>query len=319
MTDYVPIDRTPGPAPARGPRTGVFLAIIAFAFIAGAVLTGYLMKRVAWLGAPFGTQQVAAKRATPEPTNFNPAQPLNANGEATNAALDPTALASREATLAGQLTALEARTAAVTSDAANAAAQAGRAEGLLVAFAARRAIDRGVHLGYLEEQLRTRFGTVQPRAVAAVIEAARQPVTLEDLRQGLDVIAPEIATVSSDGWWASLRREMSGLIVLRKAGTPSPRPTERLARARHLLEGGQVEAARAEVARLPGASDAGNWMQAANRFVTARHALDLIENAAIMGQASKPTVTAAAPAPAAELPAMPDTVTNQEGTSSVGM
>jgi hypothetical protein len=318
MTDYVPIERKLGATPVRGPRTGFFLAIIALAFVAGAVLTGYLVKRVSWFGGG-SAAETTAKRTQPEPSNFNPAQPLNANGEATNAAYAPAALASREATLAGQLTALEARTAAVTSDAANAAAQAGRAEGLLIAFAARRALDRGVSLGYLEEQLRTRFGTVQPRAVTAVIEASHAPVTLESLRQGLDAIAPEIATASSDDWWTSLRRELGGLVVLRQAGTPSPRPADRLARARQLLANGQVEAARAEVVRLPGAGDAGNWIQATDRYVSARHALDLIENAAIMGQASKPTVAAAAPAPAAELPAMPDALSNEEATTSVGM
>lgn len=320
MTDYVPIDRERGAARTRGPRTGVFLAIIALAFVAGAVLTGYLMKRVTWLGGSSAAQEAAAARKVrPEPTGFNPAQPLNASGEPVNAALDPAALASREATLAGQLTALEARTAAVTSDAAAAAAQAGRAEGMLIAFAARRALDRGMGLGYLEEQLRNRFGRVQPRAVTYVSEAARQPVTLEDLRQGLDAIAPGLSTASGDGWLTSLRREFAGLVVLREAGTPSPRPVDRLARARRLLDSGQVEAARAEVARLPGAGDAGNWMQAAERYVLSRRALDVIENAAIMGQASKPPVTANAPAPAAELPAMPDTVSNAAETTSVGM
>ncbi|GAA0657854.1 hypothetical protein FHT00_002209 [Sphingomonas insulae] len=320
MTDYVPIDHGRGTTRARGLRTRVFLAIIALAFVAGAVLTGYLMKRVTWLGGTSAAQgAVAAKKAHPEPTNFNPAQPLNANGEAVNAALDPAALASREATLAGQLTALEARTAAVTSDAAAAATQAGRAEGMLIAFAARRALDRGVGLGYLEEQLRGRFGRVQPRAVSYVIEAARQPVTLEDLRQGLDAIGPGLSTASGEGWLTSLRRELGGLVVLRQAGTPSPRPADRLARARRLLDSGQVEAAHAEVARLPGAGDAGNWMQAAERYVLSRRALDVIENAAILGQANKPMVTANAPAPAAELPAMPDAVSNEEETTSVGM
>ncbi len=312
MSDYVPIDPPTGASGARGLRTGVFLAIIALAFVAGAVLTGYLMRHVSWLG---GTPTTT--KTTPEPVNYNPAQPLNANGERTNPQLDPNALASREATLAGQLTALEARTAAVTTDANAAAAQAGRAEGLLVAVAARRVLDRGVGLGYLEEQLRSRFGSAQPRAVAAVIDASRQPVTLEDLRQGLEAIAPDIASVSTDGWGASLRRELAGLIVLRKAGTPSPRPADRLARARRLLEGGQVEAARAEVARLPGASQAGNWMQAADRYIQARTALNLIENAALMGQA------AAKPAPAAtnEDPANAavDTDTNAQETTSVGL
>jgi hypothetical protein len=316
MTDYTPIDATR----ARGPRTGVFLAIIALAFVAGAVLTGYLFRTVPWLGGTSSAERLAAtRRAQAEPSTFNPAQPLNANGEATNAALDPAALASREATLAGQLTALEARTAAVSSDAGAAAVQAGRAEGLLVAFAARRQLDRGAGLGYLEEQLRNRFGATQPRAVAAVIDAARQPVTLEDLRQGLDAIAPDLSVVSGDDWLTSLRREMAGLVVLRKAGTPSPRPTDRLARARRLLDGGQVEAARAEVARLPGAADAGNWLEGARRYAMSRRALDVIENAAVMGQATKPTVAGIAPAATAELPAMPDAAADGNGTTSVGM
>lgn len=316
MSDYVPIDPPSGARGAQGLRTGVFLAIIALAFVAGAVLTGYLMRHVPWLG---GT--TSAQKATPEPVNYNPALPLNANGERTNPQLDPNALASREATLAGQLSALQTRTAAVTTDANAAAAQAGRAEGLLIAVAARRALDRGVGLGYLEEQLRSRFGTAQPKAVAAVIDAARQPVTLEDLRQGLEAIAPDIASVSTDGWLASLRREVAGLVVLRQAGTPSPRPADRLARARRLLDGGQVEAARAEVARLPGAAQAGNWMQAADRYIEARRALDLIENAALMGQAVArpiPPTTVQAQTPADTTPAT-DPDTNTQETTSVGM
>ncbi|MGC7532570.1 hypothetical protein ACPWML_26485, partial [Pandoraea pneumonica] len=70
----------------------------------------------------------------------------------------PEALDSRETALAAQLSALEARTASIDSTTAAAAAQAGRAEAMMVAFAARRAIDRGVTLGYLEVQLRERFG-----------------------------------------------------------------------------------------------------------------------------------------------------------------
>lgn len=312
MSDYVPIDPPAGARGARGLRTGVFLAIIALAFVAGAVLTGYLMRHVPWLG---GT--ATAQKAAPEPVDYNPAQPLNANGERITPQADPNALASREATLAGQLTALEARTAAVTSDANAAAAQAGRAEGVLVAVAARRALDRGVGLGYLEDQLRNRFGTAQPKAVAAVIEAARQAVTLEDLRQGLEAIAPDIATVSSEGWATSLRRELAGLVVLRQAGTPSPRPADRLARARRLLAEGQVEAARAEVARLPGAGQAGNWMQAADRYVRARHALDLIESTALMSvPATKPMATVQTPT---DQPATADPATNVQETTSVGL
>ena len=291
MTDYVPTD----PARARGSRTGITAALVALAFVAGVVLMGYAMKHLPW----FDTTAAAARRQrnTPaDPVDYRPPETLTASGEnpALRQATDPTILATREAALAGQLAALEARTASVSADAAAARGQATRAEGLLIAFAARRALDRGLGLGYIEEQLRNRFGTIQPRAVVYVIGASRNPVTLEDLRQGLDAIAPEISTVSDDNWLQSLRREFGNLVVLRKAGTPSPLPGDRLARAKRLLEGGQVEAARAEVVRLPGAGDAANWMTAANRYVTARHALDLIENAAILGQGAPPPAPPAA-------------------------
>ncbi|WP_242008347.1 uroporphyrinogen-III synthase [Sphingomonas ginsenosidivorax] len=301
MTDYVPTQQP------RGARLGTILICIALAFAAGLALMGYAMHR-GWLGGGTPAATVVEKPATS--TGYVPQQPLNANGEApaATAALDPAMLATREAALAGQLAALEARTAAVTIDASAASGQATRAEGLLVAFAARRAIDRGLPLGYLEEQLRLRFGATQPRATFAVIQAARQPVTIEDLRKGLDDIAPEITAATGDTWGATLRRQIDQLIVLRRSDTPSPMAADRLARARRLLEGGQVEAARAEVARLPGARDAGNWMAAATRYIQARHALDGIENAAILGQVGQPNpapVAAAAPTvePVVETPA----------------
>ena len=304
MTDYVPTQ----PTRARGPGTAIMVTLVALAFVAGIVVTGYAMKHLPWFGGT-ATATNRQRAVQADPTDYSPPDTLNASGESASVreASDPTMLAARAAALAGQLTALEARTAAVSADAAAARGQATRAEGLLIAFSARRALDRGLGLGYIEEQLRNRFGSIQPRAVIYVIQASRQPVTLEDLRQGLDAIAPEISTVSDDNWWQSLRRELSHLVVLRKAGTPSPLPSDRLARAKRLLEGGQVEAARAEVLRLPGAGDATNWLAAANRYVTARHALDLIENAAILGQAAPPpappaAVSATEPSPPAPTP-----------------
>ena len=81
----------------------------------------------------------------------------------------------------------------------------------------------------------------------------------------------------------SLRRELSGLVVLRQGATPSPLPADRMARARRLLDSGQVEAARAEVTRLPGADEAANWLAAARRYALARRALDILENTALAG------------------------------------
>ena len=127
----------------------------------------------------------------------------------------------------------------------------------MVAFAARRALERGLQLGYVEGQLRDRFAADQPQAVATVIAAAKSPVTLADLREGLTRIAPTLTSGSSrDGFLSSAWREVSNLVILRRDTTPSPRPDDRLARARTMLDGGNVEAALAEVARMPGAADA---------------------------------------------------------------
>ena len=268
--------------PVRGLRIGVVSVIVAIAFLLGLGIAMLLARRQVALegGEPVAMTQPMAPAATPTATP--PAQPL----------ADLPTLTAREAALAGQIAALEARAASLADTAAAAGGQAGRAEALLTAMAARRAIDRGQGLGTLEAQLVARF-PAQPRAVQVLRAAARQPVTLEDLRQGLDAIGPAAAAAVSDGWAAAARRELGSLVVLRRAGTPSPRPLDHLARARRLLEAGQVEAARAEVALLPGAADAANWLTAARRYALARRALDVLENAALAGPPPAPTIATA--------------------------
>ncbi len=308
MSSHAPYN----PPPPRRRRWGIVALLVILAFVIGGVAAGYALRQgYDWGSALQLTKPVGAE--TGEARNFIPQQPLGLGGDAP--AVDPAALVSREAALAGQLAALEARAAAVATDAAAAGAQATRAEALMVAFAARRAIDRGSGLGYLEEQLRTRFVAAQPRAVAVVIQAARTPVTVEDLRQGLDAIAPTLQTGGEIGWLTQMRRELGHLVVLREEGTPSTAPVDRLARARRLLNDGQVNAARSEVARLPGAGQATVWLDAARRYAIAHQALDVIETAAILGQAqgAQPAVrtespitttpTSDAPTPTADPPA----------------
>ena len=300
---------------SRRPRIGLLIAMIALGLVVGIALTVVAMRRVHWLDATTTGTPVAARTGNPD---FTPAQPLGpGDTAATPTPADPALLATRAATLAAELTALEARTATVSGDAVAAGGQAGRAESMLVAVAARRAIDRGTGLGYLEEQLRTRFGQTQPRAVAIVLQASRAPVTLEDLRQGLDAIGANLATGRADAHWSdSLDRLFANLVILRQAGTPSPLPVDRLARARRLLDGGQVEAARSEVAGLPGAGLVTGWLAAAHRYVVVHQALDAIDNAAILGQpvAATPPVAAAEPAAAVTPAASPTTAAVSEAT-----
>lgn len=281
MSDF-PRDRA---ASARGLRIGVVSVLVAVAFLIGLTLAVVLVRRQtaeADLAATAATTDPAAPIAGP---TLAPALPAATAPPVARPAIDAAALAARESALAGQIAALEARAAALAASADAAGGQASRAEALLAAVAARRALDKGMGLGALDEQLRARLGGAQPRAVAIVREAARQPVTLEDLRQGLTGLSPMLATGADRGWSESLRQGLRTLVVLHRAGTPSPLPADRLARARRLLDHGQVEAARAEVAQLPGAGQAAGWLAAARRYVLARLALDQLENAALAGQA----------------------------------
>lgn len=221
--------------------------------------------------------------------------------------VDVAALSARERELNDRIAELETRLASVDNDSRVASSFASRAEGLLVAFAARRALDRGLQLGYLEGQVRARFQTTEPMAVATILDAGRDPVTLEDLRLALETLSPKLLVRNSqESWWTGLKRELGTLVILRQEGVPSPLPADRLQRARRLLDAGQVEAAQAEVARLPGAEDAQGWMTAAKRYVAARRALNRIETAALQGraiaiQAPTPTPTPS-PAPMAPPP-----------------
>ncbi|WP_241659685.1 hypothetical protein [Sphingomonas glacialis] len=285
-----PLSAPPPPRAARGPgwRAGIALALIAF--LVGAGLAALLVvKYVKTETKPLATVTV--------PVGANGQAPLvivPSKATAAAPALELAALSTREAALAAELDALEARAGTIDRDSQRASTYATRSQALMIAFAARRAIDRGLNLGFLEGQLRTRFAAVQPAAVATIIQAAREPVTLEDLRAGLDGVTPELLTgAASNGWWQSLRDEFGHLIVLRRAGTPSPLPVDRVARARRLLEAGQVEAALAEVSRTPGVAQADRWTSAARRYVDVRRALDTIESAAILA----PGVDAVAPSP----------------------
>lgn len=206
--------------------------------------------------------------------------------------------------LAARVAELEQRLSRITLQAESASGNASRSEGLLVAFAVRRALDRGLSLGYLDAQLRLRFGDDQPNAVKTIIETSRDPVTLEQLRAELDTLAPQLVGRGGDGsgsLWTGLRRELGELFVVRAAGTQSPRAAERLDRARRYLGAGQADLAIAEVEAMPGAAAANDWLIDARRYHEARRALDLIETAAILEPRDSPAAAivrnAAAPTP----------------------
>lgn len=203
---------------------------------------------------------------------------------------DMATLYAREIALAARLEELEKQLADIDTGVRSASAHASQAERLLIAASVRRAVERGQPFGLLENQLRTRFGATHEEAVGALVQIAAQPVTLEDLRAALATLAPRLTVGQDDGFWARLRRGVADIVVVRAADTPSPRPADRLRRATRALDAGDVEAALAEIAHMPGAQSAESWTTAARRYVAARRALNDIERAA-MQTATEPAPT----------------------------
>ena len=190
---------------------------------------------------------------------------------------------------AARIATIESRLAAIESQAQAAAGSVGRADALLVAFAARRAIDRGVALGYLEPLLVQRFGPQHQAAVATIVTASRDPVRLDSLIADYQALGPSLRRgVPEEGWWDGFRREVGSIISIHRADTPSPQPQARYDRAMARLEAGEVDAALAETMRLPGAANASQWVVRARRYIGAHRALDEIESAALLGSPNLP-------------------------------
>ena len=182
-----------------------------------------------------------------------------------------------------RIAALEQRLNEVENASQRAEGFAGRADALVVAFAARRAIDRGVALGYLENLLVDRFGAQHQAAVATVITASHQPVRLEDLASEYEGLGPVLRSGGpKDSWWTNFKREMGSLVEVHRAERPAINAEARYNRALRRLSSGDVDQALAETMRLPGASNAGDWVVRARRYIAAHRALDEIESGALL-------------------------------------
>jgi hypothetical protein len=208
---------------------------------------------------------------TPKPIVVNP-QPSAPSASAVQPQADKARIAS-----------LEDRLAKVENATRRAEGSAGRADALVVAFAARRAIDRGVALGYLENLLVERFGQQHQQAVATIITASHQPVRLDDLIAQYEALGPELRSGGPQGsWWTNLRSQLGSLVQVHRADQPSPSADARYTRALQRLSSGEVDQALAETMRLPGASRAGDWIAKARRYIAAHRALDEVESAALL-------------------------------------
>jgi len=273
------------------PETGVrprrslasLLVLPIAAFLLGLAAMGWVLAHWSapahWLGLSAAAPAAPAAAAAPPPTvTVEPEAPIDAQtaGAASGrAGTDPETVR--------RVDQVEQRLAQIEVQSRAAVGNADRAEALLLSFASRRALDRGISLGYIEPLLRQRFAATQPQAVATVLTTARDPVTLEQLRSELQDLAPKLMGGGPDqSWWQAFRTELAGVITIRREKTPSTMPPELLKRAQQALDSGRVDVALVEVLRLPGRENARDWILKARRFVAARQALDTLETAALV-------------------------------------
>ena len=245
--------------------------LIAFVLIlAGAAATVWSLARYEPAARFFGISQ------TPPTALMSNARPTPAQGA-------PPAATPVQTAPNAQIATLENRVAQVENATQRAAGSAGRADALVIAFAARRAIDRGVALGYLENLLAARFGPQHQAAVATIITGSHQPVRLNELIRDYQTLAPELRRSGpQDSWWSNTKRELGSLIQVHRSSRPPASPEARYNRALQMLSSGDADQALAETMRLPGAARASAWTAKARRYVAVHRALDEIESAALM-------------------------------------
>ncbi len=297
MNDYQPDLK----AEKKSSKFRYILAGLLLAFVGGAILAVWGAQRYELFGPkkPIAAAVIAADDGYPKPAfDTLPAGP-NAPAPIATAA-DP---------VATRVDDLETRLSRINAQADAASGNANRAEGMLIAFAARRAIDSGAALGYIENQLIDRFGGSQGEAVTTIVKSAQDPVTLNILRAELASQGDAWTSASGISMWGKVQRELSELFILRRDTTPSPAPIRRLERARQYTEVGNIEAAIGEVSNLPGKVQARDWTDKAARYVAVRKALDSIERSALAQPAARTNVNAPQPAtaiaPAAAPPPAP--------------
>ena len=269
-----PDNSAAGQLPPARKRISFTLWLLVLAFAGGILATLWAAPQLRQLWGGGSAEQA-------EPDNQSQALLTGEAEQSARAAQHSAAL--DVASLEARLAAVSAKLDAISEQAAGAGGNAARAEGLLIAFSARRALDRGSPLGYLEGELRLRFGDTQPRAVATIVNAANAPITIADLQQELDDASPKLlGTVVKNDWWTATKREIANLVVIRKASEPSPAPQKAIERAKLMISAGRVDAALKEIERLPNHQEVDDWLQQARQYNEARRALDVIEAAAIL-------------------------------------
>lgn len=276
MVDFMSESRKSGPSKA-------VLGTAAVSFLLGAAVVAYFTESSRRPDNQDPVEASAGADTVPQALASTPASPTPSPSETSSeAAAAVERVAEQQGGLDQRLAAAEQRLARLDLQAQAAAGNAARAEGLLIAFAVRRALERGEHIDRLKDQLRLRFGDAMPNSVQTVLKFSENPVTLDQLIARLDGLAPQLSNPEDGASFGKIWDEVGSLFVIRRDTTPSPQPQKRLDRARLFMQSGRVEKAVEEVRHLPGASKAQGWIADAERYARVQNALELIETAAVV-------------------------------------
>jgi hypothetical protein len=273
-SDYAPAS----PAPVARRRSGAGAVLFALvAFLLGGGLVGYF----AWHGDLARYLPARPGNGTSSATSSGSSA---TGGDAANSAAPAAAQPLRAVvSLEARLAMLEDRFSRLDFKADAASGNAARAEGLLIASAARRMIERGEPLGYVADQLRLRFADAQPQAVETITTFARSPVTIDQLTARLEALAPDLTDTSQEtNFLERTRTELASLFTVHSDSPTLLTPAARIDRARLMLTSRRIGSAIDEVERLPGAEAANKWIADARRFDDTQQALDLIETTAML-------------------------------------
>ncbi len=259
------------------------LALFLVAFIGGIALAGWLISKYDLLGNKPASNQLA--QLSPLNTNGQAAQNRTVSGAVTPAAraINDSAAAAALANddMSQRVQDMELRLSRIFVQAEQASGNAARAEGLLIAFAVRRALDQGRSLGYLEAQLQQRFGLSHPAEVKVIREFTRDPLTRDMLETELDDFSSHSFADKHNSFWASLGEEFSNLFTIRRSGSSPTDSESRLKRAQKYAASGNIAATIAEVEKLSRSDKIDSWLVKARRYAAAQSALDRLERAAL--------------------------------------
>jgi hypothetical protein len=269
------IDGSPSTPPRR--TIGRSLILPALFFVGGVAATGWVLT-----STDFGTQLVS--QPAPEPIAIDPVK----MAAPPPAAVAPPPMADD---VAARIAAIEGRLArAEASGGSSGAGLSTQLSRVMLAIAARRALEAGRGLGGLQGELEQQFGADAPYLVAAIASAAKQPVTLTALNSEFASLAPALSG-SGDKWWARISNSFSNLVTVRDGKTKSDDPAALVVRAEAALKMGNVAAAVEAVSQTPNRAIAADWIAKAKRYAAAMQAVDALEAKAY----STATTEAAAP------------------------